>query len=753
MGGGSCSSTMIEDVKGACGYESDSSTSSCCHHRKYLQVFAAILAVLITETSQSRQHVSDLERKFINSSLVTPSFASRCSSTKATDAKSESVDGGFVASVIGGGVGVDNSGGRVKDCNDCRMTVENTSEESKITEKRSVGVCWLEAQYEEVRKKSLRDFHKTHLNGSGIATKPCISAAIIKPSVTNKGTDVKPEVPDVMKEESSESEAESWENDDDDNNNEQDLEVKEVVKIKIVMMTKHNQTRKIKEEEIVKTPSYNSDDEDETKIADKVEGDEDEEMDYTTSMLYDDEDIRLNEPVDTDKEFVQEMGTDDSSSILLPLATSTFSFFLHTGSSVETGTIESLEEAGFLNFCAFLGGTVPVAKPRNSPTFLRGLKRTHSIKDDVPLVSVYTIGNISVRGMLIPDAFLTTEIRETGDFKETTPRAHRSPTISADPPEMKKSKQTAEESSSPRKSPKITIKRKKIVEKDDDDSKDRIEPRSHKDNPEFVDDDKVEEKHSADTGSLEIRNEETICMHHGYMIQGMEIKCITAAKFWETHNKIDDILHEIVPQIADNEFNAHAPTIIEEHFKNYVQSNVVHIHPTTTTSTKTKSSATLRYQLYLKMKRSLQDRADDIALWEALIRKFEKSSPSSTSCREDDFHSHDDEHQDDDAPPEGEKRVKRRKESKRSKSARGSSSKHLNKDSTKYVSKQQSQQQEWDAWEEENVIDEDEVILKDETPELIAEFQNVDKRVPTIFDRARMEATIWNNQQISWKIR
>ncbi|GJS28693.1 hypothetical protein Tco_0489313 [Tanacetum coccineum] len=86
--------------------------------------------------------------------------------------------------------------------------------------------------------------------------------------------------------------------------------------------------------------------------------------------------------------------------------------------------------------------------------------------------------------------------------------------------------------------------------------------------------------------------------------------------------------------------------------------------------------------------------------------------------------------------------VKRSKGSKRSRSARGSLSKHSSKDSTKYVSKQQSQQQEWDAWEEENVIDEDEVIPEDETPELIVEFQNVDKRVPTIFDRARMEATL-----------
>ncbi|GJW55330.1 hypothetical protein Tco_0099415 [Tanacetum coccineum] len=87
-----------------------------------------------------------------------------------------------------------------------------------------------------------------------------------------------------------------------------------------------------------------------------------------------------------------------------------------------------------------------------------------------------------------------------------TPRAHRSPTVSTDPSETKKRKQTAGESSSPRKSLKITIKQRKIVEKDDDDSEDMIEPRSHKDNLKFVDDDddKAKEKHSEDIGSLEI---------------------------------------------------------------------------------------------------------------------------------------------------------------------------------------------------------------------------------------------------------
>ncbi|GJU52940.1 retrovirus-related pol polyprotein from transposon TNT 1-94 [Tanacetum coccineum] len=143
------------------------------------------------------------------------------------------------------------------------------------------------------------------------------------------------------------------------------------------------------------------------------------------------------------------------------------------------------------------------------------------------------------------------------------------------------------------------------------------------------------------------------------------------------------------------------------------------------------------------MKYNLQDQANDPALWNVLKRKFENSSTSNTSCRDDDLHSqHHDDHHEDDAPPERENRVKRHNTSKISKSARGSSSKQSAKESTSYVTKQQHQQQEWDAWEEETVIDEDEMILEDETPVLIIEFQNVDKHIPTIFDRARMEATL-----------
>ncbi|GKB09950.1 hypothetical protein Tco_0843873 [Tanacetum coccineum] len=37
----------------------------------------------------------------------------------------------------------------------------------------------------------------------------------------------------------------------------------------------------------------------------------------------------------------------------------------------------------------------------------------HSIKDDTSLVSAYTIGKVTIKGMLIPPDLITVEIRET----------------------------------------------------------------------------------------------------------------------------------------------------------------------------------------------------------------------------------------------------------------------------------------------------------------------------------------------------
>ncbi|GJX75757.1 hypothetical protein Tco_0322568 [Tanacetum coccineum] len=103
-----------------------------------------------------------------------------------------------------------------------------SKKKEKITVEKCKGIDLLskvatkEVHYEEVLKKSLRDFHKTHPSGSGTVTKLAPSAAKIKPYVTNEGTGVKPGVPDVTEEESTESEAESWGKDEDDRNYDHD---------------------------------------------------------------------------------------------------------------------------------------------------------------------------------------------------------------------------------------------------------------------------------------------------------------------------------------------------------------------------------------------------------------------------------------------------------------------------------------------------------------------------------------------------
>ncbi|GJS98370.1 hypothetical protein Tco_0819540 [Tanacetum coccineum] len=143
----------------------------------------------------------------------------------------------------------------------------------KTTKKQSIGLVLRDTHVETSSKrkerKSLRDFHKTHPSGFGTVTKTAPSAAKIKPFVTNEGTGVKPGVPDVIEEESTENDEEE------------------------------------EEDEFVKTLSIDTYNEDETKITDKAKGDEDEEMDYTTSQLCDDVDIRLNKPVQADDETVQ----------------------------------------------------------------------------------------------------------------------------------------------------------------------------------------------------------------------------------------------------------------------------------------------------------------------------------------------------------------------------------------------------------------------------------------------------------------
>ncbi|GJX60041.1 hypothetical protein Tco_0291431 [Tanacetum coccineum] len=202
-----------------------------------------------------------------------------------------------------------------------KMPLSKKKEKVDVTRGKGIELLYQvalteDAQYEEVQRKSMRDFHRS---SSGVS--------------------------DVTKEESSESEAESLGNDEDDSNNDQDSsgedndQENDSIDDKIQSdndnesnseyetneneLGSESDQEKTKEDEddeeevkdeLVKTPSNDSDDEDETKITNKEEGDEDEEMDYTTSQLYDDVDKRLNETVDTDKGIQKDKDKDEDPS-------------------------------------------------------------------------------------------------------------------------------------------------------------------------------------------------------------------------------------------------------------------------------------------------------------------------------------------------------------------------------------------------------------------------------------------------------
>ncbi|GKC64825.1 hypothetical protein Tco_1097423 [Tanacetum coccineum] len=219
--------------------------------------------------------------------------------------------------------------------------------------------------------------------------------------------------------------------------------------------------------------------------------------------------------------------------------------------------------------------------------------------------------NVTIQGMLIPDAFLTEEIRVTDELKE-----YETVFVNVAVP-MNQSQSVFSTQGT---------------------------HRSHKEHPKVVDDDDDMEEKKEETNSDELTDIVSlstpttskdlhkqrrisskyshlphalrmICRRQGYMIRDMEQK--STDELIERNLKpiiVDTIIQDRdafrseVPDLVSKEFDSHAPQIIEELFKNYMKSNP-------------------------------QDQANDPALWDVLKSKFEKSSTSNTSCNDDEFHS------------------------------------------------------------------------------------------------------------------
>ncbi|GJU14673.1 hypothetical protein Tco_1142639, partial [Tanacetum coccineum] len=151
-----------------------------------------------------------------------------------------------------------------------------------------------EAQIKEVKKMSLRDFHKTHASGSGTVEDPS-RVAKITPTVTSEGTSDKPGVPDVTNDDSTESESESWGNDEDDSYNEHEssdkgdeLENESEEQVSNSEKEEESEDDDQDEDEFIHTPSPTDDKDDddlESESDNVIESDEEKGMDDTKEVV------------------------------------------------------------------------------------------------------------------------------------------------------------------------------------------------------------------------------------------------------------------------------------------------------------------------------------------------------------------------------------------------------------------------------------------------------------------------------------
>ncbi|GKA13384.1 hypothetical protein Tco_0693030 [Tanacetum coccineum] len=152
------------------------------------------------------------------------------------------------------------------------------------------------AQLLEVRKKSLRYYHKTYPSGSCTVAEKPLSVEKITPTVTSEGTGDKPGVPDVAEDDSTESESESWGNDEDDNNDEQESKDEisehenesEEQESDDLEQEDESDDDDQEEEDFVHTPSPTDDKDDdnlESESDDVIKSDEEKGMDDTKEVV------------------------------------------------------------------------------------------------------------------------------------------------------------------------------------------------------------------------------------------------------------------------------------------------------------------------------------------------------------------------------------------------------------------------------------------------------------------------------------
>ncbi|GJU29920.1 hypothetical protein Tco_1173509 [Tanacetum coccineum] len=168
------------------------------------------------------------------------------------------------------------------------------------------------AQLKEVRKKSLRDFHKTHPSGSGTVAEKPPSVEKITPTITSERTGDKSGVLDVAEDDSTESDFKSWGNHEDDSNDEQESKDESSEQENESEEQESDDSEQEdesvdddqEEEEFVHTPSPTNDKDDENLESESdevIKSDKEKGLDDIDYQFNDDVDARLKEATQTDK--------------------------------------------------------------------------------------------------------------------------------------------------------------------------------------------------------------------------------------------------------------------------------------------------------------------------------------------------------------------------------------------------------------------------------------------------------------------
>nr|GEZ31088.1 hypothetical protein [Tanacetum cinerariifolium] len=225
------------------------------------------------------------------------------------------------------------------------------------------------------------------------------------------------------------------------------------------------------------------------------------------------------------------------------------------------------------------------------------------------------------------------------------------PTLNVASPQGEKRKQSARETSSPRKSLKVTIRQKKqsttpIPPPSDARERDKIvevtllsltfqkpQPESHKENLKVIDDDdKVEKKDEDDKKDDDVEktndavkekdnDDHTLVVTHATVLDHCN-NVVPKMLFAKTNemikeeilrlvnlavNKDQEIISINVPELISKEFSTHGQKMIEELFRKHMQITTRNPYPTTSLSTADISTDALQHQLYLNMKSKPQD--------------------------------------------------------------------------------------------------------------------------------------------------